>query len=305
MQKEGVSTVTTLRLYIPACCYATTVPLTAAQIRSLEAGRNINVRPDQIGRGSVDVDMDDEQMEKVHKCARSRSGRGVRIGGGRPKQVTGSSFGGSLSRELDSYRKKQQGGKFKIKAPSAKQLKKTAQAGKMVADTGAQLYGYDSALDAGVSQAQQAAYDRGYDNKATRAVSKLAKKQGDKLIDQQLGGAIKWGKVGKVAMKVGKVANHISKAATGDSLSDMAISYGLENSIGRLDPTGGVATSMITNQVQKAANKEIDKRGGSFVKQGQGVGVSGSSKAMPLVRSKYQNTLENPNRWVSVRRMQL
>jgi hypothetical protein len=52
--------------------------LTAAQIRSLEAGRNINVRPDQIGRGSVDVDMDDEQMEKVHKCARSRTGRGVR-----------------------------------------------------------------------------------------------------------------------------------------------------------------------------------------------------------------------------------
>jgi hypothetical protein len=278
--------------------------LTAAQIRSLEAGRNINVRPDQIGRGSVDVDMDDEQMEKVHKCARSRSGRGVRIGGGRPRQVTGASFGGSLSAELEAYRKKQ-GGKFKIKAPSAKQLKKAAQVGKMVADTGAQLYGYDSALDAGVSQGQQALADRGYDNKLTKGAARLAKKQGDKLIDQQLGGAIKWKKVGKVAMKVGKVANNISKAATGDSLSDMAISYGLENSIGRIDPTGGLATDMIANQAQRAANKEIDKRGGSFVKQGQGVGVSGSSKSMPLVRSKYQDSLENPNRWVSVRRMQL
>jgi hypothetical protein len=279
--------------------------LTAAQIRSLEAGRNINVRPDQIGRGSVDVDMDDEQMEKVHKCARSRSGRGVRIGGGRPRQVTGASFGGSLSQELDAYRKKQQGGKFKIKAPSKKQLQKAAQVGKMVADTGAQMYGYDSALDAGISQAQQAAADRGYDNKLTKGAARLAKKQGDKLIDQQLGGAIKWKKVGKVAMKVGKVANNISKAATGDSLSDMAISYGLENTLGRIVPTGGLATDMIANQAQKAANKEIDKRGGSFVKQGQGVGVSGSSKAMPLVRSKYQDSIENPNRWVSVRRMQL
>jgi hypothetical protein len=279
--------------------------LTATQIRSLEAGRNINVRPDQIGRGSVDVDMDDEQMEKVHKCARSRTGRGVRIGGGRPRQVTGSSFGGSLSAELEAYRKKQQGGKFKIKAPSAKQLKKMGQVTKMVADTGAQMYGYDSALDAGVSQAQQAAADRGYDNKLTKGASRLAKKQGDKLIDQQLGGAIKWKKVGKVALKVGKVANNISKAATGDSLSDMAISYGLENTLGRIDPTGGLATDMIANQAQKAANKEIDKRGGSFVKQGQGVGVTGSSKGMPLVRSKYQDSIENPNRWVSVRRMQL
>jgi hypothetical protein len=278
--------------------------LTAAQIRSLEAGRNINVRPDQIGRGNVDVDMDDEQMEKVHKCARSRSGRGVRIGGGRPRQVTGASFGGSLSQELDAYRKKQ-GGKFKIKAPSARQLKKAAQVGKMVADTGAQMYGYDSALDAGVSQAQQAAADRGYDNKLTKGAARLAKRQGDKLVDQQFGGAIKWKKVGKVAMKVGKVANNISKAATGDSLSDMAISYGLENTLGRIDPTGGLATDMIANQAQRAANKEIDKHGGSFVKQGQGVGVSGSSKAMPLVRSKYQDSLENPNRWVSVRRMQL
>jgi hypothetical protein len=279
--------------------------LTAAQIRSLEAGRNINVRPDQIGRGSVDVDMDDEQMEKIAKCSRSRSGRGVRIGGGRPKQVTGASFGGSLSQELDAYRKKQQGGKFKIKAPSAKQLKKAAQVGKMVADTGAQLYGYDSALDAGVSQAQQAAADRGYDNKLTKGAARLAKRQGDKLIDQQLVGAIKWKKVGKVAMKVGKVANNISKAAIGDSLSDMAISYGLENTLGHIDPTGGLATDMIAHQAQKAANKEIDKRGGSFVKQGQGVGVTGSSKGMPLVRSKYQDSIENPNRWVSVRRMQL
>jgi hypothetical protein len=278
--------------------------LTAAQIRSLEAGRNINVRPDQIGRGSVDVDMDDEQMEKVHKCARSRSGRGVRIGGGRPRQVTGASFGGSLSHSLDAYRKEQQGGKFKIKAPSAKQLKKAAQVTKMVADTGAQLYGYDSALDAGISQGQQALADRGYDNRATRAVSKLAKKQGDKLIDQQLGGAIKWKKVGKTALKVGKMANKVTKDVTGQSLTDIGISMAMEP-LSRVDPTAGVLSGYAEAQLQKEANKQLDKHGGSFVKQGQGVGVSGSSKSMPLVRSKYQDSLENPNRWVSVRRMQL
>jgi hypothetical protein len=292
--------------------------LTAAQIRSLEAGRNINVRPDQIGRGSVDVDMDDEQMEKVHKCARSRTGRGVRIGGGRPRKVTGESFGGSLSQELDAYRKKQQGGKFKIKAPSKKQLLKAAQVGKMVADTGAQMYGYDSALDAGVSQAQQAAADRGYDNRATRAVSKLAKKQGDKLIDQQLGGqfpravqiprstggAIKWKKVGKTALKVGKLANKVTKDVTGQSLTDIGISMAMEP-VSHLDPSGGILSDYAEAKLQKEANKQLDKHGGSFVKQGQGVGVSGSSKSMPLVRSKYQDSIENPNRWVSVRRMQL
>jgi hypothetical protein len=299
--------------------------LTAAQIRSLEAGRNINVRPDQIGRGSVDVDMDDEQMEKVHKCARSRTGRGVRIGGGRPRKVTGESFGGSLSQELDAYRKKQQGGKFKIKAPSKKQLLKAAQVGKMVADTGAQMYGYDSALDAGVSQAQQAAADRGYDNKLTKGAARLAKKQGDKLIDQQLGGqftkgavqaarlqggtstlggAIKWKKVGKTALKVGKMANKVTKDVTGQSLTDIGISMAMEP-VSHLDPSGGILSDYAEAKLQKEANKQLDKHGGSFVKQGQGVGVSGSSKGMPLVRSKYQDSIENPNRWVSVRRMQL
>jgi hypothetical protein len=278
--------------------------LTPAQIRSLKNGRNINIRPDQIGRGSFDVEMDDEQMEKVHKCARSRSGRGVRIISGLPRQVTGASFGGSLSQELDAYRKKQQGGKFKIKAPSAKQLKKAAQVGKMVADTGAQLYGYESALDAGVSQGQQALADRGYDNKATRAVSKLAKKQGDKLIDQQLGGAIKWKKVGKTALKAGKMANKVSRDLTGQSLTDIGISMAMEP-LSRVDPSGGILSDYAEAKLQKEANKQLDKHGGSFVKQGQGVGVSGSSKSMPLVRSKYQDSLENPNRWVSVRRMQL
>jgi hypothetical protein len=142
--------------------------------------------------------------------------------------VTGESFGGSLSQELDAYRKKQQGGKFKIKAPTAKQLKKAAQVGKMVADTGAQMYGYDSALDAGVSQGQQAAADRGYDNRLTKGAARLAKKQGDKLIDQQLGGAIKWKKVGKTALKVGKMANKVTKDVTGQSLTDIGISMAME-----------------------------------------------------------------------------
>jgi hypothetical protein len=175
----------------------------------------------------------------------------------------------------------------------------------MVGDFGAQMYGYDSLVDAGVSNAQAAAAERGYDNKATRAVSKYARKKGDKLVDQQLqGGKVNWRRVGKVAAKVGKVANNVSKAATGESLSDMAISYGLENTLGRVDPTGGLATDMIANQAQKAANKEIDKRGGSFIKQGSSVGVSSKGSAGPIIRSKYADE-NNPNRWVSIRRLQL
>jgi hypothetical protein len=261
------------------------------------------------------------RWKKVHKCARSRTGRGVRIGGGRPRKVTGESFGGSLSAELDAYRKKQQGGIFKIKAPSKKQLQKAAQVGKMVADTGAQLYGYDSALDAGISQGQQALADRGYDNKLTKGAVRLAKKQGDKLIDQQLGGqftraapiqagtrslggAIKWKKVGKTALKVGKIANKFTKDVTGQSLTDIGISMAMEP-ISAVDPSGGILSDYAEAKLQKEANRQLDKHGGSFVKQGQGVGVTGSSKGMPLVRSKYQDSIENPNRWVSVRRMQL
>jgi hypothetical protein len=279
--------------------------LTNKQIAALEAGKNINIKPSQIGTGAVEVDMDEEQLCRVQKCARSKTGRGVRVGGGRPPATTGKNFGGSLKEEYMAYKAKQGG---KLKLPNAKQLKKAAAAAKMVGDAGAQMYGYDSLVDAGVSNAQAAAAERGYDNKLTKGAARLAKKQGDRQLDKQLGGKVNWRKVGKVAAKVGKTANHISKAATGDSLSDMAISMALENTLGRVDPTGGLATDMIANQAQKAANKEIDKQGGSFVKQGMGVaaiGVAHTGKAGPIVRSKYKDEVTNANRWVSVRRMQL
>lgn len=333
------------------------INLSKRQIAALEAGKNVNVRPEQIGVGDVEVDMDEYQLERIQKAAASRSGRGVRIGGGKPKApvVTGSNFGGSLMDDITALRGVSWGGGIsdpggvhaaeraaraarqaqdaarreqyaknkaaaaakaaaatsggKIKLPSAKKMKQAAALAKMVGDTGAQMYGYDSLVDAGVSAAQAKAASAGYDNKATRAVAKAAKKRGNKLVDQQLeGGKIKvnWKKVGKTAAKVGKVANNISKAATGESLSDMAISYGLENTIGRVDPTGGLATDMISNQLQKEANKQIDKQGGSFYsKRGGDIGVGNSGHAQAIVRSKYQDSNENPSRWVSVRRFQL
>ena len=273
--------------------------------------------------------MDEGQLHRVQKCACSRTGRGVRIGGGAPR-TTGATFGASLLAEKQARQRAQlaraaearaqaqmggyvqgaaqaprrAGGKLKLKMPNAKQLKKAAQAAKMVGDAGAQMYGYDSLVDAGVSNAQAAAAERGYDNQATRAVSKYAKKKGDKLVDQQLGGKIQWKKVGKTALKVGKVANKISKQATGQSLTDLGISMAMEP-LSRVDPTGGIASDLLEKQLQNQANKQLDKRGGSFYKQGSNVGVSNPGKAGPIVRSKYADDVQNPNRWVSVRRMQL
>jgi hypothetical protein len=102
--------------------------ISAAQIRALEQGKNINVRPDQIGEG-VEVDMDEGQLHRVQKCACSRSGRGVRIGGGVP--MSGATFGASLKGDVirrrdqmirEAQSKAQAGGKLKL--PNAKQLKK-------------------------------------------------------------------------------------------------------------------------------------------------------------------------------------
>ena len=172
--------------------------ISEAQIRALEQGKNINVKPSQIGSG-VEVDMDEGQLHRVQKCACSRTGRGVRIGGGAPR-TTGATFGASLLAEKQARQRAQlaraaearaqaqmtggyvqrsgpvgrSGGKIKLKMPNAKQLKKAAQAAKMVGDAGAQMYGYDSLVDAGVSNAQAAAAERGYDNQATRATARVA-----------------------------------------------------------------------------------------------------------------------------------
>lgn len=81
------------------------------------------------------------------------------------------------------------------------------------------------------------------------------------------GGKVNWKKAGKTALKVGKLANNLTKKATGQSLSDLAIEYAVENSIQRIDPSGGIASEMLEAQLQKAANKKIDKRGGQFLEK--------------------------------------
>jgi hypothetical protein len=68
-------------------------------------------------------------------------------------------------------------------------------------------------------------------------------------------------KYGKQGLKIG---NKVSKAMGGDSLTDMAIDYGVSNSLGRVDPTGGVLTNIATRQLQKRVDKEVE--GGSFRK---------------------------------------
>jgi hypothetical protein len=221
-----------------------TVPLSLSdmQHRNLMSGKSVQVKSEDIGKGQA-FQFSSRNYNKLLKA--SHAGKGVRVSFTQDEMRANT---GSVS-----------GGKFKI---NTKKLKQAAQIAKMVGDTGAQMYGYDSLLDAGVSQGQAYAADKGYDNQLTRGAAKFAKKKGNKLIDQQLeGGKINWKKVGKTALKVGKFANNASKQLTGDSLTDLAIDYGLENTIGRVDPTGGLATDMISNQVKKKANSELDKRG--------------------------------------------
>jgi hypothetical protein len=216
--------------------------LSDMQHKNLLSGKSVQVKPADIGRGDS-FQFSSRNYNKLLKA--SHAGKGVRVAFTQEEMKHNS---GGMS-----------GGKFKI---NTKKLKKAAQVAKLVGDTGAQMYGYDSLVDAGVSQAQSYAAEKGYDNKVTKAAAKFARNQGDKMIDKQLeGGKVNWKRVGKTALKVGKFANNASKQLTGDSLTDLAIDYGLENTIGRVDPTGGIATDMISNQVKKKANSELDKRG--------------------------------------------
>jgi hypothetical protein len=216
--------------------------LSDMQHKNLLSGKSVQVKPADIGRGDS-FQFSSRNYNKLLKA--SHAGKGVRVAFSQEELKHNS---GGMS-----------GGKFKV---NVKKLKKAAKVAKMVGDTGAQMYGYDSLVDAGVSKAQDYAAEKGYDGPMTKAAAKFARNQGDRMIDQQLeGGKINWKRVGKTALKVGKFANNASKQLTGDSLTDLAIDYGLENTIGRVDPTGGLATDMISNQLKKKANEELDKRG--------------------------------------------
>jgi hypothetical protein len=123
--------------------------LTAAQRRALSNGKNIQVKLTQIGSG-LEYDLDECQYDKLMKCQKSKTGKGVRIiNGGAPVRgsgVTGETFGGSLLEEYKAYQAKK-GGKLKIK-----NLKQGLKVAKQVADMGAEAYGYSGIVDAGVSQ---------------------------------------------------------------------------------------------------------------------------------------------------------
>lgn len=237
--------------------------LSDMQHKNLLSGKSVQVKPEDIGRGDS-FHFSSRNYNKLLKA--SHAGKGVRV-----------SF---TQEEMKHNAGEMSGGKFRV---NTKKLKKAAQVAKLVGDTGAQMYGYDSLVDAGVSQAQSYAAEKGYDNKVTKAAAKFARNQGDRMIDKQLeGGKVNWKRVGKTALKVGKFANNASKQLTGDSLTDLAIDYGLENTIGRVDPTGGIATDMISNQVKKKANSELDKRGSGvnpyMPKQGGSFRSGGSFK---------------------------
>jgi hypothetical protein len=72
----------------------------------------------------------------------------------------------------------------------------------------------------------------------------------------------------KIGAKALKQGNALSNAMGYDDLDDMLIEGVVSNTIGRVDPTGGVATSLLEKELQKQSDKQIEKRGGSFVKIG-------------------------------------
>jgi hypothetical protein len=88
----------------------------------------------------------------------------------------------------------------------------------------------------------------------------------------------------KVGLKGLKQANKVGKLMGYDSLQDMAIEGIVQNTVGRVDPTG-MATAAITNELQKQADKQIEKHGGGFVKIGSGYAFGGSVNSGRVIRN--------------------
>jgi hypothetical protein len=79
------------------------------------------------------------------------------------------------------------------------------------------------------------------------------------------GGALIPKKFGRKALNISskalKVGNKVSNSLGYDDLDDMAIDFATKQTIGRIDPTLGQITS---NQLNRLADKQIEKHGGSL-----------------------------------------
>ena len=221
--------------------------LSKSQLSRLRNGHSIQLRADQIGEGNNCVMLNPLNFKKLSKAY--RSGKGVRI-------------------QLDNDEIMGSGLMSKAKA-----LGKTALKNKQVRKLA------DKGLQKGLNYASDYAVSQGVDENAVNFIKKQAKKNIDKEVDNFVEGGdllseyenYKQGngifskrnmrKGLKVGLKGLKQANKISHSLGYDSLQDMAIDGVLQNTVGKVDPTG-LATQTISNELKKQADKQIEKHGG-------------------------------------------
>lgn len=110
--------------------------------------------------------------------------------------------------------------------------------------------------------------EMGLEGDARSVVKGLAKKGIDSGLDEFTGGKLNK-KLGRKILKTGvkalKTGNVISNAMGYEDLDDMAIDWATKQTLGRIDPTGGVLTELAENKLNKLADKEMNKMSGGSV----------------------------------------
>ena len=252
--------------------------LSSAQMSKLRNGHSIQIKPSQMGCGSCSIQLHPHAQKKMYKSY--NSGKGMRLGGG-------DIAGGSLLSNAKKYGKK---------ALENKQVQKLK----------------DRALDKGLDYAVSKS---GLDPSIGNFVKKQARREIDNQINDFVGGSLAEeyqayklnqgsGMFNKKNLRKGlktgvkglKVGNQISKSLGYDSLTDMAIDGVVDNTLGRVDPTGGIASDLLKKQLQRETDKQMDKHGGSFVKQGGSFRKQGSGlQTKKPIRSK----IDPDGAWIS------
>ena len=227
--------------------------LSKQQLSRLRNGHSIQLRANQIGQGNNNIMINSSNMKKLSKAY--KTGKGVRIQLDKDEII-----GSGLKSNIKSL------GKTALKN---KQIRKLA----------------DKGLEKGMNYASDYAIKQGADENAVKFIKKQATKGINKEVDTFVEGGnllseyqnYKQGsgifskrnmrKGLKTGLKGLKQANKISNALGYDDIDDMLIEGVVNNTVGKIDPTG-LASKAITKELQKQSDKQIERHGGSFQKIG-------------------------------------
>lgn len=241
-----------------------------AQISKLRNGHPVQLRHEQIGHGKS-FTVHPHTQQKLYRAF--KSGKGVRIQFDQD-EIMGSGL-------FDNVKKV---GRRALQNKQVQRLKDRA---------------IDKGLDYAIDQS-------GLDPSVGNFVKKQAKREINRNVDNFVeGGSLaqeyeeyKQGnglfskknlKRGlKKGMKGLKTANKISESLGYDSVQGMVI----DNTLRKVDPTGGIASNLLENEI----DRQVDKRGGSFRKSGGSfLKQNGSGLVMrPVMKSQIPN-----GAWVS------